>query len=248
MGRPKNLPLLEKLIKEFSDKGKKNKFSYLDSPSFAYYFSGIDSEYDTYHQCQNGSDCCRDDYCRCGTIENIRNITVDISALISGLVGNSKEILNAYCVDRLIRASDLKDPSNWELNVERGYYGEETHGHSPNQLIIDNLISDFKLMLNMSDANKVKLCLKNEYGHVLPSLEKLTNAEICLVKTDDIELFNDHYVRKINKKFVDQYDDYEFPRAVCTLAGSKYRVIDGYHRMSSALNKNLKEVSIIVLS
>jgi hypothetical protein len=238
--------LIETLIDGFS---AKNKDYYCSNP-FAYYFSGVEYESDYEYPCQNGSDCCDNDYCRCGIVTNANVKSVDIDALISNLFTKSKDtnVISQYCVDRLIRNSDLKDTASWEVSVSGGYYGQETNGCVPNQKIIDSLVKDFTEILNKKDYSKIKHCLKSEYGFLLSDLVNMKKLELKEVKTFDVELLNNNYSRKINRKFVDQYNNFILPRAVCVKIGKKFKVIDGYHRMLSAINQKLEKVSILVMS
>jgi len=90
--------------------------------------------------------------------------------------------------------------------------------------------------------------LEIEYGYILPVFEHLHSLDIITVPLEMVKMNNESYMRKLNKEMVDQYNGYELPRAVCINEGDMYyRVIDGFHRMTSAYNQKLKEVSIIVM-
>ena len=39
----------------------------------------IDYDYDVNHPCQNGFDCCKNDYCRCGKIVNQKVNKIDLN-------------------------------------------------------------------------------------------------------------------------------------------------------------------------
>ena len=235
------LPLLERLVKDLS-----NRESYYGN-RFRNYFAGVDYSYETDYPCQDGDDCCDNDYCRCGIIVDKRITEVDINTLIVNLIGSNDDI-HAYCVDRFVRKSNLKETGYWELASTGGYYGEEIDGVYPNNSIVDQLILDFKALIMLNDADKIKDCLHNEYGHVLPELDKCNRVEIAEVPLDNIELFNQNHYRKLEKKYIDQYNDYKLPRAVCVNTGTKYRLIDGYHRMHSAVNMKMDKVKILILS
>lgn len=209
-----------------------------------YRFNGVDYDSESGNSC--GGNC--DDYmCHHGTITNTRINSVDIDALIKDLLGSSKEMIDAYCIDRIIRLSDIKETSSWRVLTHHGYYGEETCGVELSSTILNSVIDSLKEMNKGSDADKIKFCLKEEYGSVLEQLKPLSNVKSEDVKVQDIELFNDSYQRKLNKKYIDQYNNFDLPRAICVKAGKKYRVIDGYHRMTAAVNSNLKKAKILVL-
>ena len=247
--KPK-LPLLETII-EYLSKPNNSYHNYYSDDYLRY--EGVDYDSDMYYACANGSDCCKDDYCRCGTITNARVISIDFDVLLNSFFKlkhekSDSELIDSYCIDRILRNSSLKDLSSWKVNVTSGYYGQEVHGCTPDENVINELKELFQSLIGKSDVEKIKICLKNEYGYLLPELELVKDATICNgVDINTINLFNQNHYRKLNQKFVEQYNDYKFPRAICRFDG-KYQVIDGYHRMMSANNLKLKKVSIIVLT
>lgn len=231
---PIKLPLFEKLVKELS-----NKTNWQYKP-------GVEYDYDTSYYCDEGCD----PYCRCwGSIHSTRIESVDINKIIKSLIGDYKEDIEGYCADRFIRHSDLKETDSWEVKTTSGYYGDEIEGCYPSANVVDKLLLDFKALIMLTNnADKIKDCLRNEYGHVLSELDKCNRVEIAEVPLDNIELFNQNHYRKLEKKYVDQYNDFKLPRAVCVNTGTKYRLIDGYHRMHAAANMKMDKVKILILS
>lgn len=247
----KNISFLPDLISKLNPQPKTN--SYYFGKDF-YRFAGVEYDYDTYNPCHNGSDCCDNDYCRCGVIQNARVSSVDLDILINDLISHvpkkdlEKEEITTYCLDRIVRNSNLKDTGSWEVQVDGGYYGQEVRGASLDGNALNGFIKSLSNMVEMSDCDKVKNCLIDEYGFLLPELNSLTSANIQTVELKNVILPNRDYSRKIDKKYIDQYNDYKLPRAICIKENSKFRLIDGYHRILSAINQKFENVQIIVLS
>jgi len=213
-----------------------------------FYYGAAEYDYDSYKACQNGSSCCDHDYCRCGVITNAHIKSVNINYVIDLMTKDCQDELLCYCVDRVMRISKVMDVNSWKINISGGYYGEEVHGVS----LIEEAEKDTSNMLveldKLTNIDKIKKLLEYEYGWVLPKLKSLTRVKISEIPLEDINLFNDSYVRKLSKESIDYYKDYKLPRAVCILAADHSNiVIDGYHRMMSAQKNKLATVKIIEL-
>lgn len=233
----KTLTTLEKLIESVNNLG-------------SYSYGLAEYDYDTYHACAHGSDCCKNDYCRCGVIQNARVTSINADYIAKTLTdGCEADQLLAYCIDRSLRSSKAMDLDKWEVHITGGYYGEECHGVKLDGSIQSELIQRFTELDALTPADKVKKLLEYEYGFLLPRLETCANVRIINVSTDRIKLFNNDYLRKISKDTVEFYKDYKLPRAVCTKDHRDlYSVIDGYHRMLAAHKSKLPTVSIIEMS
>lgn len=213
-----------------------------------YQFLGLDYTYDR-------SACVGcEDYCRCTSIINATVSELDFNRLVTAFIESIKgrntisNEIDEYCIDRIFHASKLKDKGSWIVDVGGGYYGQEVFGCSPNPKVIEKLIDTLKSMLELSDIDKVKACLKEEYGYVLLQLQELKEAAVISVLPSVIEMGNDTYARKLEKEYVEQYNKYELPRGIVIVNGKdKYRLLDGYHRMTSAINQALKKIKVIVL-
>ena len=223
--------------------------SYYESP---FYFA-IECEYDRIRDCERGG--C-DSICRCSTLENVKVVSVDIDAIVSGMLGgsdNRKKGITAdpflrYCVDRIVRIHELYDTNNWEPNITGGYYGEECDGAELSYGIKKKLIENIGSLEGLDPIDMIKTVLKLEYGYLLPKIKDMNQVEIIDVALDRIKLFNEDYSKKVSQETVDHYVEYDFPRAICTKSGELYAVIDGFHRMLAAQKNNKETVSIIVLS
>lgn len=211
------------------------------------FYSAVDYDYETFYSCKNGSDCCNNDLCRCGQIQNVTIKEVNINYIIDEFIQNSSNVIDSYCIDRLFRNSDIAYKDGWEINICGGYYGQEISGCAPKASIKNQLCNDLSALLNLSDIEKIKYLLQNEYGFLLPELIQLNNANVLIVPITDIIIGNLDYSRKLNKSLIKNYESYNLPKAICINSNEKYRLIDGYHRMHAALNMKLDMVSIIQL-
>lgn len=203
--------------------------------------------YDTYYPCQNGSDCCDNDYCRCGKITGISDIKINYSKAIKSIYDVKKpNLVLQYCLDRILIINNFHDSDNWELKVEAGYYGQEVAGVSCNNSGI--ICDELKLLEVLSDIDKLKKVLELEYGYLLESIKAYNNFEIKSMDVSDIILSNENHYKKLNQQSVDYYKNYELPRAIVKLTHDKYTIIDGYHRVISALKNKINKIDVIVLS
>lgn len=187
----------------------------------------FDYDYDTYRECENGSSCCENDYCRCGVIENIVIKSIDTDYLVStfqdALLGKKHKWTDVekYCFGRLFTAMKMYDTSKYSIHTCGGYYGEELDGASCDSW--NEFEKEFKKMMELEDDDKIRFVLEKEYGHVLEEL-KDAKFEYRLVKYSDI-MPPDNY-RKVDGEC------YDFSSAIgiCKQFGDKYQIVDGHHR------------------
>lgn len=209
-----------------------------------------DYDVEWYKPCENGSDCCDNDYCRCSEVSSTKINSIDIDGIVKKLIGTRyDDPFSAYCIERIIRNSNIKDIDSWEVICHAGYYGEETAGiRISNQLTIDKIYAQISSLSGKNNLEKILHSLENEYGFILDELKDCKNVEIKKIKLEEVFIPNVGYAKKINQKYVDQYELYNFPRAICILENEKYRLIDGYHRFAAAKKFALKNISIVILS
>jgi hypothetical protein len=191
---------------------------------------------------------CNDDYCHHHKINNAKVGEVNVDYIVEEL-SKGCSILDTYCIDRVLRGSKLPDTSSWEVSIVKGYYGEEVDGVELDGAVRKDIVDQLTELSGITDnADKVKKVLEFEYGYLLPKLQLLTTAKIVKVPLDSVQLFNQDYLRKVSKETVDYYQSYKLPRGVCVKEGDHYSLVDGYHRMFSALKYKLATITIIELS
>lgn len=207
----------------------------------------IDVDSNVYY---NGYDCtcAANDYCRCSSISHIDIEGIDVSYYIEQ--GNKllKSVIDQYCFDRIVRKSSLIETDNWSATIEAGWYGDEL-----GTTILDNeTFEDYKKTIENyltceTDLEKIMFVLLLEYKELLPELQQDYKMVIKTVPIEKVNLGAIKHKNKVAKKDLTIYDKYILPRAVCIESNDKYRVIDGYHRITNALNNKMTEVSIISL-
>lgn len=200
-------------------------------------------KYDTYYQCQHGSDCCNNDYCRCGTIEDARVVEVPNMAYVVEKVaefyGLTEEI-DLYACDRLLTLHKAWDKDFYEVSVCGGYYGEEIDSvHFGNSQKLELAFEEYCKLKQV--RSKVEFLLKAEYGHLIDSVQDKT-WKIKLVKKDHILFGNKDYYRKMENEVVENYKDYSLPKGICLQENDKFRIIDGYHRLSANTDEKVKVI------
>jgi hypothetical protein len=216
-----------------------------------------DYDYDANRDCEHHG--CHDEgICRCGTIVNAHIISVNIPSMVDEIYseyfdnslatkrnstintilgGVSKEI-DIYTIDRILRINGAYEPSNWDIQICGGYYGQE----------IDDIILEDSIARKIEDqineafsiidlTSRIEYLLKLEYGEVLPVLQGCQYS-IEMVERDSIIFGSDEHYRKVNTKNLQHYSDknYEGIRGIALVKDNKFRLIDGYHRSSTSEN------------
>jgi len=135
---------------------------------------------------------------------------------------------------------------SWGWTAGGGYYGEELERiYVENDNGFFNLSEGFE---NMSHKEKIEFLLKQEYGSVLPQVEKVKDWQLKAVFLSDVvnslnTNLNDKVLKEY-KTFCSPYTHTEEDRksfqektrilAPLTLpSGGKYQVIDGRHRVTA---------------
>jgi len=190
-----------------------------------------DLDYETYHPCQNGSNCCDNDYCRCGQIDNVQFVKIPSTKEIVDKFYAEETDINKYFIDRILTINKIWDKNNWSVQVCGGYYGQEIGDVSiTNGTVIED---EIKSLLTLNSLSKqVEFVLNKEYGYLLEEVKNKRWIEIYVDKNSIIFGQKDHFLR-LDKTIVDQYKNYPFIRGICLKKGNKFKVLDGYHRLSA---------------
>lgn len=211
----------------------------------------IDYTYNYMRDCS--SNYC-DSICRCGWYEDIQIENIPLGSIISSFMSSimcvifhnittkSKEDLEIieYCIERLLRLSNLDSKDAWDVKVSNGYYGEEIDGAFLYSNIVKNLAEEINNIIRIKPIDAVKYVLIKEYSYLTEGLSNCSKCKVAITTTNKIELPNKDYVKKLSKKIVEQYAGHKLPIAVCV----GHKLVDGYHRYVAASG----EVKIISLS
>jgi hypothetical protein len=199
----------------------------------------VDYGYDRKYHCHSHN--C-DDICRCGTISGCRVKSVDVRSIAQEIFGKGLTDTEKYCIERILVAHQVYQSSRYDINIVPGYYGEEVGGITLDRCVAKSCDADIKEMLSKrGDSRKVAFVLKVEHGYLLPILKGKKFEVVKVAKSDLMFGQEDHYCR-LDKDIVKMYEWYEkdgLPKGVCVQDGSRYRVIDGYHRCA-AVKKSCK--------
>ena len=215
---------------------------------------GVDYDYDTEHSCaDSGCDC--EGICRCGRIYNprvtevrISSITEDIykflegddkkakrrSQRISEIFGVRDEIVDRYCIHRILTFHKVWDPENWTVGVEGGYYGEEIGEVELALSVMSKVETDCADMYRLGTASdKIRFVLRLEYGKLLRGLAK-AEFELASISLKDLDFkkMSQMHIDTVTSENLQHYYQYDLPRGI--IRGDK--IIDGFHRILAVDN------------
>jgi len=228
---------------------------------------GVDFKYDLQYDYNNytscsESGCDEEGICRCSIIENAHVVSVNIpnmvnhifdnyfdnsisskrNSTINSILGGVSKEIDIYTIDRILRINGAHEPSNWDIQICSGYYGQEIDG-----VILEDVVSS-KIEKQIDDAfniidltERIEYLLTLEYGNVLPEL-KGCKYSIEKVERDSIIFGSDSHYRKVNEKKLDHYSDknYNGIRGIAISKGDRLRLIDGYHRCTTSEDRTVK--------
>ena len=215
-------------------------------------FSGIYYDYDTEYTCENEEECMD---CNCRRIVDIKIKSIDLIEITnkiynSFLPQNDKsrnrfiklndilingDIVDKYCIHRIITMCDIYLESNWKVKVVDGYYGEEIDNPMLDMPVFNIIKKEVSHLFKLSSiTSKIKYVLELEYGFILDSI-KTSDFELIEINKNQIEFeFNKNKYLKTLDEDLSFYSNYNLPRGVVRKIGSKYQIIDGYHRILSS--------------
>ena len=208
------------------------------------YTSAVDYDYE-YSGCT-----CNDWPCRCRTIIDEHITSININKVMTEILhhnfahGTKISEFDLYCFDRICRVYNIWDKKSYTIETCGGYYGEEINGvYFDNESVVVRVFEEV-LSLN-NDIEKLKCVLKLEYSYIIDSVQNATSVSIIDCNPSLIISPQDSYARRLEKDVVESYKDYNLPVAVCKKRGDYYLVIDGYHRVAAAQDKDSVEIIVI---
>jgi hypothetical protein len=218
-------------------------------------------EYDTSYSCEE-SGCNEEGICRCGTIYDESINSVDLNKIsdrlynyifdkslstkrnniINSVLYGVTDEIEKYTIDRILRSNKIWDKSIWEIVVGGGYYGQEISSINLRQDIIEKLESDLERAFDISDLNKrIEFLLELENGWILDEIKGLKYT-IQEIDRDDLIFGNLEHYKRVQREDLNFYSDknYKGIRGVVKKNGDKWKIIDGYHRLSKSENRKVK--------
>lgn len=224
-------------------------------------YNGVYIDYSYSYNCESYG-CDEEGICRCGSIHNESVESVDVSLLVKKiyddffaqgkaadrnntinevLYGIGKDI-DIYTIDRIIRSYKIWESENWDIEIEGGYYGQETGDVTIKESIADKIEEELLTVFSLPTLKeKIEYLLKVEYGKVLPELSNCTYESIVIDK-DEVIFGVEKHLNKVMKKDLDFYADrnYSGIRGIVVKSGDKWRIVDGYHRIFTTKWPRLK--------
>jgi hypothetical protein len=214
-------------------KNKKENQPNLANKNFNYLNGVIDYDYETYYPCQNGSDCCENDYCRCGQILNAEVTKLQKTDIFVSESWSALNEIDLYCIERILTINKFWNTDSWEITVCSGYYGEEIDKFIFNHANNCKGLIDVLLSLE-TNASKIEFVLNLEYGYILDAAKNLEWEMIEIPRNKIIFGQKDHY-KKLDAEIIAYYQDWSFPRGlVIESSVDQYKIIDGYHRIAAS--------------
>lgn len=227
-------------------------------------FIGVTANYNNSYSC-NESGCDEEGICRCGVIVGEKVVNVDTQRIISHIYGLTfgdmtkerirdiriSELLGLpgieilyYAIDRICRIHKIWSTDKWNISITGGYYGEEIDGiyllPDVTKMIIDDIVRIIQ-MQNIEDIIEALLLL--EYGSIHQDLQD------CVYECVEVDITKLHckattHLKNVLKKknSLTHYtnDKYLGIRGIVVPYGNDYKVIDGYHRITTNDEKKVK--------
>jgi hypothetical protein len=230
-----------------------------------------DYTYNTEYSCETYG-CDQEGICRCGTIVDLEVTKIDLSYLTQEiyeqLIPSDRksrkrdtklsqllyggEIVDKYCIYRILSINKVYNPSLWEVNTTSGYYGDEIDGVHLDKPVLSKIESECqKLFELVSLSDKLRYVIELEYGYVLDDLQDCEFELISIYKNYiDFKKLNQNHIKMVKMEDLDHYsiDNYDLPRGIVRGDSSgwvpvdNYKIVDGFHRIIAAPDKKSFQV------
>lgn len=187
-----------------------------------------------------------DDTHKCWFVARANVSNIDINRIVERLFARTqenKDQILKYCFHRLLVRSTLTKPENWTITITPGKYGESIGEVLLNPMVAAVIIDNLGKLLEHNDLGRVLSVLKNEYDSL--DLSQIATCRLETVLIND--LIPALYPIQLLPETLQRYNGYGLPTCVCLKSGGKYRVLDGFKRLTIAQQNGKTEVSVIVL-
>ena len=152
-------------------------------------------------------------------------------------------LIYRYCIHRILSYFKIYLDENWDKYTSDDYYSEEVSAICIKKDIAKKIDLSLNQICNLSDDKKIEFILLMEHGRLLPSVTKKTWV-IDAINSENLIFSNKALLEKCVNSDLTYLKSYNLPRGLCVKEKHKYRVIDGYHRLSPYNNKK-KSVLIV---
>lgn len=163
--------------------------------------------------------------------------SIDYRKVISKLTSNNKDKWLSYCLDRFCSTNvklNLGDTNSWIISNNEVKISNESK-----QKIIDFI----DIIEKKPDIDKIKFSIEKEYGFIPPGMKIFGIIEKKNINPNQIIIEPRDSIRDY---LIDTYKDYEHPRGLVSQVGQNYKLWDGYYRVKSAIEYNIKNIPVFV--
>lgn len=219
-----------------------------------------DYDYDTQYSCDT-SGCYDEGICRCGRIENTFVKSVNLSSLTEEIYSqfmpeNKKsrkresriseilyggEIVDKYCIYRILVINRAFTTDVWEVNTCGGYYGDEVDSVTIDLSTLNKINSQCEKLFSLQTlSDKLKYVLELEYGHILDDIKDCEFELISIYKNHiDFKKLNQNHIKNVKMEDLSHYSisNYDLPRGIVRGELDNYKIVDGFHRIIATSDK-----------
>jgi len=184
---------------------------------------------------------------RCWFVSSASVSGFDINRVIDRVFAGTKEnkdIILKYCFHRILTHSDFMIIDNWVISTKDGLYGQAIDTVLLNDGVASEIIKTLNdLVLRTNDLDRLFFVIRREQGNI--DLSKIKRSTIETITFDDlipeINQFN------IDKNTLSRYSNYTLPHCICFKSGAKYKVLDGFKRITAAKLNGREDIDAIIL-
>lgn len=232
-------------------------------------------DYNTEYSCEE-SGCHEEGICRCGRIVDAHVESVDLTYLTTEiydqLIPSDKkskkrdtklsellyggEIVDKYCIYRILSINKVWNTDLWEVNKSGGYYGDEIDSVTLDIVTLSKVSNQCSKIFEFTTLrDKLLYVIELEYGFILDELKDCDFELIKIYKNHiDFKKLNQNHIKNVKMEDLDHYsiDNYDLPRGIVRgdstgwVPMDNYKIVDGYHRIIAASDKKSFEVFRVI--
>lgn len=189
--------------------------------------------------------------CRCGRICDLKLGELDIEDLVKRYADENEREgeMDLYGTERILRRQRITS-DDFEVSICNGYYGQEIDRvllDPAKAKQADREVGQFFSLVG-DTTQQTQWLLVREYGYLLPQLQDL-RFEIQEVPTSRLHFGAETHYHKLDSQQVKEYQrpsGLTIPRGVVVEADGRFRVVDGYHRLSADKSSGHKKLRVLV--
>ena len=222
-------------------------------------------DYNTEYSCEE-SGCHEEGICRCSRIVDAHVESVDLTYLTTEiyeqLIPSDKkskkrdtklsellyggEIVDKYCIYRILSINKVWNTDLWEVNTSGGYYGDEVDGVTLEIATLSKVSTQCSKIFELTTLkDKLLYVIELEYGFVLDDLKGCDFELITIYKNHiDFKKLNQNHIKNVKMEDLSHYweQNYDLPRGIVRGDIDNYKIVDGYHRIIAASDKKSFEI------